>query len=253
MTPTTVSDELGRVAAVFFDSGGTLARPLGGDWWPKPRFAELIGDAGLPIPDDEHTRAALEAGSGHLARHQEMATFDDEVDVYIGFYRIVLRALYDYAPDSLVRALAEASVFELDQQPYEDTLPVLQALADSGIRLGIVSNAGPSLELRYRDMGLRRFFDPFVISAMVASEKPATRIYEIALERAALEPGDVVFVDDVAENVRAAAGLGMRAYLIDREGLADVSELPVLPDLRELAVIIGGARIAPTTVDDHGG
>jgi putative hydrolase of the HAD superfamily len=242
-----MGSEMEQAKAVFFDSGGTLARPLGEDWWPKPRFAELIAASGRPVAGADQTRAALGAGMEYLANHQAIATIADEVDVYVAFYRIVLRALYDHAQDDLCRALAQAAVFDLDQEPYEDTRPVLRSLADAGVAMGIVSNAGPSLELRYRDMGLRDFFDPFVISAVVKSEKPATRIYEIALERAAFEPGDVVFVDDVAANVHTAAGLGMRAYLIDRDGGAGDGELPTLSDLRRLPMIIG------TYARDHEG
>ncbi len=236
---------------MFFDSGGTLARPLGDDWWPKPRFAELIEASGRLLPGADQIRSAHDAGAGHLASHQAIPTVDDEVGVYVGFYRIVLAVLYDDAPEDLVYSLAEAAVYELDQEPYDDTRAVLRTLAASGVRMGIVSNAGPSLELRYRDMGLRQLFDPFVISAVVGSEKPGQEIYEIALERAALDPADVVFVDDVTANVAAAAALGMRAYLIDRDGPGDRPDAtlrdnrrPVLSDLQDLPAIMEGACVS---------
>lgn len=230
--------------AVFFDSGGTLARPLRDEGWPKPRFAELIAAAGLPVPDDDAAGAALKAGTAYLAERWRLTTLDEELAAYRGFYEIVLHTLYDDAPAPLVHDLAEAAVYDLDQEPFDDTVPVLDRLRDAGVRLAVITNAGPSIELRHRDMGLRDYFDPFVISAVVGHEKPGAPIYRIALEHAGLAPADAVFVDDVAENVRAALEVGMDAYLIDHS-LTDhggapptSSDLTALPSLTALLPMI---------------
>lgn len=217
--------------AVLFDSGGTLARPLAGTW-PKPRFRELVAAAGLPVPDDARLRAALAAGS----MPPVITTLDAELAAYAGYYRTVLGELFGAArepgqdprdpfPAALPGQLAEASVFDLDQEPYEDTLPALRRLAAAGVRLAVVSNAAPSLELRHRDMGLRDFFDPFLISSVAGSAKPDPGIYQLALAAVSLPPQQVLFVDDVPGNVRAATALGMRGYLVDREQGRGLSEI----------------------------
>jgi putative hydrolase of the HAD superfamily len=206
--------------AVFFDSGGTLARPLPGTW-PKPRFRELVAAAGLPVPTDARLRAAL--ASGRMP--PVIPTLDAELAAYRRCYRTVLGELFGSFPADLPGQLAGAAVFDLDQEPYEDTLPALRRLTAAGARLAVVSNAAPSLELRHRDLGIRDFFDPFMLSAVVGSAKPDHRIYRLALDAVDLDPHDVIFVDDVPENVRAAEALGMRGYLVDRErgrGLADL-------------------------------
>ncbi|NED96729.1 HAD-IA family hydrolase [Phytoactinopolyspora alkaliphila] len=246
----------GTTRAVFFDSGGTLATPTHASWWPKPRFAELVTAAGLSTPaDDDASRAALAAGTAYLAERWRVTTLEEEHGVYVGFYDVVLRRLYGVAPAELLRALADAAVYELDQEPYADTMLVLDGLAEAGVRLGVITNAGPSIELRHRDMGLRDYFEPFVISAVVGHEKPGARIYQIALEQASLAPSDVAFVDDVAENVRTALDLGMQAFLIDRTGHAAGDQpggghsLPTMTALDELLSMIIGDPAQPRVAD----
>ena len=48
-----------------------------------------------------------------------------------------------------------------------------------------------------------------MISGHVGAVKPEARIYEILFERAGAEPKDLLFIDDLPANVRAAEALGM--------------------------------------------
>src|SRR5690606_12671034 len=130
--------------------------------------------------------SALAAAEPQLARRQVMPTLQEELAAYVDYYETALGVLFETIPARLPHALAEAAVYELDQEPFEDTVPALERLSRAGLRLGIISNAGPSLELRHRDLGLRGYFDPFVVSAVVGCTKPGRRIYELALEAAAL-------------------------------------------------------------------
>lgn len=227
--------------AVFFDSGGTLLRPISGQWWPKPRLRELLSAAGLPVPANDRLLSALAAAEPQLARRQVMPTLQEELAAYVDYYETALGVLFETIPARLPHALAEAAVYELDQEPFEDTVPALERLSRAGLRLGIISNAGPSLELRHRDLGLRGYFDPFVVSAVVGCTKPGRRIYELALEAAALAPAEAIFVDDVRENVHAAAELGMSGYVIDRDGDPGPAsrDMPTITDLTELPHILG--------------
>lgn len=215
------------VRAVFFDSGDTLTYPTRGTWWPKPRFEELVAAVGFPVPDEEAAGLALAAGYEHLDGQRFPAGLNEEEEAYVGFYHIVLRRLFGSAPADLVGELAVAAVHDLDQAPFPDVEPTLDLLKAAGIATGIVSNAGPSLELRYRDMGLRHRFDPFVLSALAGVEKPDPGIYHLALAESGREAGEVAFVDDVPANVEAANRIGMEGILIDRRGgeVADLGDV----------------------------
>jgi putative hydrolase of the HAD superfamily len=53
------------------------------------------------------------------------------------------------------------------------------------------------------------FFDDFILSYEVRALKPDSEIYREALKKAGAPPASCVFIDDMEENVRAAAALGM--------------------------------------------
>lgn len=54
-------------------------------------------------------------------------------------------------------------------------------------------------------------FDEMIISAEVGLAKPDRRIYELAVERLRVAPGEAVFVDDFLENVEGARSAGLHA------------------------------------------
>jgi len=61
---------------------------------------------------------------------------------------------------------------------------------------------------------LLHVFRDTIVSGVEGVTKPDARIYRIALERMGdPDPEDVIFVDDLAENVRAAQALGMRGHV----------------------------------------
>jgi putative hydrolase of the HAD superfamily len=57
--------------------------------------------------------------------------------------------------------------------------------------------------------------------------KPDLRIYAIAAERLGVPPAEIVFLDDLPENIDAARAFGMRAVLFTRtpQAIADIEAL----------------------------
>ncbi|NOZ57935.1 MAG: HAD family phosphatase [Calditrichaeota bacterium] len=81
-------------------------------------------------------------------------------------------------------------------------------------RLVLVSNTDP-LHWRHidRTFGIGRLFDELVLSYEVGAIKPDRKMFEVALEKAGVEPPEALYVDDLEENVRAAAEVGMHTLL----------------------------------------
>ena len=52
-------------------------------------------------------------------------------------------------------------------------------------------------------------FDDYVLSFEAGYMKPDLRIFQIALERAKARAGECVFIDDLEENIEAAAKMGI--------------------------------------------
>ncbi|KAF6080364.1 hypothetical protein HJG60_000163 [Phyllostomus discolor] len=73
----------------------------------------------------------------------------------------------------------------------------------------------------------RKQFDVVVESCLEGVCKPDPRIYQLCLERLGLQPSESIFLDDLEENVKAAAGLGMHTIKV-HDPEAAVKELETL-------------------------
>lgn len=109
--------------------------------------------------------------------------------------------------------------------------PVLNNLKASGkYILAALSNTvifPPGHKLHtpnYFDDPIRKIFDVFVSSAHVGLRKPDPRMYEFALEKVDkfakdyrstdVEPGDILFLDDIGENLKQARIKGFRTIKV---------------------------------------
>jgi epoxide hydrolase-like predicted phosphatase len=81
-------------------------------------------------------------------------------------------------------------------------------------RTAVLSNAAAGGRREEdRRYGFAAMADVLVYSYEVGIDKPDRRIYQLTCERLGVDPGEVVFLDDVEVNVVAARQLGMRAVL----------------------------------------
>jgi epoxide hydrolase-like predicted phosphatase len=93
-------------------------------------------------------------------------------------------------------------------------LPMVDAVRrakGTGVRTGLISNSLG--EGRYDRSQFPELFDAVVISGEEGMHKPQPEIYLLGAERAGLEPGECVFVDDLRENCEGAEAVGMTAVL----------------------------------------
>ncbi|MEO6317339.1 MAG: HAD-IA family hydrolase [Acidimicrobiales bacterium] len=75
--------------------------------------------------------------------------------------------------------------------------------------------------------GVLAHFDHIVESSKVGVRKPDPRFYEIACETAAVDPHEVVFLDDLGVNLKPAAAMGMTTIKVvdPTEALAALQRL----------------------------
>jgi putative hydrolase of the HAD superfamily len=125
----------------------------------------------------------------------------------------------------------------------------LQALADAGVRLGIISNAdgmmGPrlaQLELCQVGPGIGVDIECVVDSGNVGVMKPDPRIFQAAIDLLGLEPDQVWYVGDMpAIDVVGARRAGIRPYLMDPLGLHVDAGYERISSLTALAELIATA------------
>ncbi len=94
---------------------------------------------------------------------------------------------------------------------HQDVLDLVAALKRCGLRLAVLSNTIEPHARFLRRTGLFRHFDVLVLSNEVGMSKPDPQIYRhtLRLLESEASPERVFFVDDLAENVAAAAALGI--------------------------------------------
>ena len=106
--------------------------------------------------------------------------------------------------------------------------PMVEALRRArghGLRTGLLSNSWGTH--RYPRHLFGELFDIVVISGEEGMRKPDAPIYELAIERMALPPAQVVFVDDLEHNLGPARELGLIAihHRDSGETLAELERL----------------------------
>jgi putative hydrolase of the HAD superfamily len=116
-------------------------------------------------------------------------------------------------PDE-VRRVVDAVPAEL--QPLPATVELLRRLRARGAALYYLSNMPePYAEHLERTHGFVGWFDDGVISARVGWIKPEPQIFGVAARRFHARPEELLFIDDVEGNVRAARAAGWQALRFD--------------------------------------
>jgi putative hydrolase of the HAD superfamily len=90
------------------------------------------------------------------------------------------------------------------------------------VRLVVGTNTIPSHYRIHLEAGHYDMFDKVYPSHQLGLIKPAPGFYHTILDRESREPGETVFIDDLAENVEAARNIGINAILFTTAG--DLSE-----------------------------
>ncbi|MCI0567379.1 MAG: HAD-IA family hydrolase [Acidobacteria bacterium] len=235
------------IRLISFDVGGTLihAHPSVGTV-----YAEVLCRRGFNCAAEEVDRAfeeSWEFAASHLPPSSER--YSRSVEGERGYWRELLRDTVSRlggseppagAADELFERFARADTWRV----YPDVLPTLQELDGRGMPMAVVSNWDSRLPGLLRDLGLRRFFGPLLVSALEACEKPDSRIFHRAAQRAGVLPREVLHVGDRdREDLQGALRAGCLALKIDRNGGGGIGLAAVLRRLEENGAIAdGGSR-----------
>jgi putative hydrolase of the HAD superfamily len=210
---------------VLFDSGDTLIRPVGGRWNPRSDFEEI---ARRHLPE-----LAVDAFPRAFAAGQQALDAGPATPSLTEYHRVILRALgVNRPPQRLLRELEQPGARPL-VEPFPEVPSVLERLRAGGVRMAIVSDNWPGLDGLYRQLGLRTYFQAFVISAVLGCRKPDPRMYRAGSDALGLAPRECVFVDDDPDLVAAAIELGYGGAAIVRTA-APPTAVPWIGTLQDL-------------------
>jgi len=212
-----------NVKAVFFDAGETILSVAKNRF---ERIQEALSRRGFVVSieriqevDAKAMEILLGSGDSWISRPEQEERFWD------AYYRMMVEGLNLGADlKTLARELWDETYWVKWCFTYPDVLPVLKALKGR-YKLGVISNAFPSMYEALDFTGLTPYMDSITISAEVGVSKPDPLIYEIALRSVGVKAEESIFVDNLKENTQAAAEMGFKAFLIDRDGTQDGPEV----------------------------
>lgn len=228
--------------AVLLDVGGTLieSRPS-----PAHVYAQVLTSHGPAVSGDEvapvfravwaEMTEAQPRGLDryHLVKGGERAWWGE-------FVRRVMARLEHPAPWSeVLEELFEAFAGPELWHVFPEVREVLESLRGRGLRLAVVSNWDSRLPGLLASLRLNHFFDAVLVSALEGVEKPAPAIFRRAAERLGVEPRACIhFGDSPLDDYRGAESAGIRAVLVDREGIFG-NGYDRVSDLRGVHAFIG--------------
>jgi len=219
--------------AVLFDVDFTLARP-GPELGPEG-YRSVGARHGLELDPERYESSRL-AALASLQRHPEHE-HDDEL--WIAFTEQIVRGMGGDGEGAracaaeLVQAWEKHEGFTL----YEDALPALAALREHGVKIGLISNGSRNLEEFVLHHGLDA--DCAIGSRAFGRTKPHPEIFLHVLGLLGVQPEDAAMIGDSYEDdIEGARALGMKAFLLDRDGRS-LDEPDRLPDLLALPAALG--------------
>jgi 2-haloacid dehalogenase len=147
---------------------------------------------------------------------------------YVAFPELAIEAVMAAARDAgfpLERSRAEWIVEGLKGLPaFEDVVPALEALADRGVPLAILTNGTEEgITALVENAGIRDRFAHLLTADTVRAYKPSKDVYALATEAFGAPADRIVLVSGHEWDLTGAAGAGLRTAWVARgERLAPV-------------------------------
>ncbi|MDX1819874.1 MAG: HAD family phosphatase [Paracoccaceae bacterium] len=190
------------VQAVIFDIGNVLI-----EWQPERFYDATIGQ--------DRRRAMFAAVDLHA--------MNDRVDSGGDFAGEIQRTARDFPAHADAILMWHGHWLDMARPAIPHSVRLMRALRARGVPVLALSNFG--LEPFQMARGPYPFLDEFdqlYLSGALGVTKPAPRIYELLEQGCGIAPDALLFTDDRAENIAAAAARGWQTHLFDGpQGWAD--------------------------------
>ncbi|MEK7347667.1 MAG: HAD family hydrolase [Candidatus Eisenbacteria bacterium] len=163
--------------------------------------AEQMRFIGLYLKTREKNRLAAEVAGDEITAEASLAEALAEVGTPPAGSALLHEAISVYFTAEEERIVA-----------LDGAMETLEMLRATGVRIGLLSNAtdGRYVERVASRLGMRPFFDPFVVSADIGVRKPRAEAFHAVLDRWALPAEDVAMVgDSLYHDVAGANRLGL--------------------------------------------
>ena len=201
---------------LILDAGGVLVYPPLGEWHVPFRAAEILG---LPRAGDIGTprfKSAQAAAMQWLDEGRLVMTLEEERALRRRYIRDIDAAMGWRMTEREIDAMTDDFTDNPDRYAFFDDVEPFLNKWKARFRLGILSDAMPSLYPLMEGREILSLFDAVVISTHVGATKPDPAMYRAILDRLGAKAEDCVFVDDRIVNLLGARAVGMAAIQMSR-------------------------------------
>ena len=196
--------------ALILDMGGVCVYPVHGNWNSPVNYITVLGERAQSVFSPEFAAACREFAP-ILDESALVPDLRAECALRRDFYAAANRRMGWGLGDFSIGELARSATYDDTRTVFfRDALPFLEQWRGK-VKLGVLSDAMPSLLEVMDHAGMLELLDFAVISTRVGAVKPDPRMFAAALEAVGVPAGDCLFVDDKPENLEGAMRAGMKA------------------------------------------
>ena len=191
-----------RIKAILFDADGVVQRPT------ADRQAQF--DALIDGPDEDVSKFKSELFTIERPCH-------NGGDFVSPMRQVVARWKCKGSVEDVLRAW---TAIEIDPS----IAALVSAVRSSGMPCHLATNQEPYRAQHMRSvMNYGDLFERLFFSCEMGCSKPDPRYFSLILDSLHLEPGSVLFIDDVAANVAAAVSVGIRGEIFAPPSVEDAA------------------------------
>lgn len=251
--PATVSHVLHDL--VCFDAGFTLIQPRHSI---EDNLAEVLTAHGHQAGPEDIRRAWEAADAWFWDTYHQPGnhawTNDAQIEeTWRSYHAMMLEHLgFGDRKHELLDAIIAGHLSASAWEPYPDTIDALELVRShpsrsrrGPARIAVISDFGSALADVMKEIGLTPYIDVLAISAVEGLAKPAAEFFLVACSRAGIDPARAVMIgDSYRADVVGARGAGLQAVLLDRNGTAKETDVPVARGLLEAIELAAAGTLA---------
>lgn len=206
-----------NIKAILFDSGRVLNYPPSGNWFIPPNFFRYVDRKLFNNISKNRKKLAFEKAYNYISLCRLIKTQQEEYKYFVEYYNIFFKELpeLNLSTDD-VKSVAKDLVFNPEKYVFFSEVANVISTLSNKYKLGVVSDAWPSLNSVFKAAKLRNYFSTFIISSTLGVTKPDSIMYQTALDELGVLPQNAVFVDDNLKNCIGADRLGIHSVLLCR-------------------------------------
>lgn len=223
--------------AMLFDVMALLYGPVGPEL-----VTEILASEGVQVTEPEVAEALGALPAELRAFERAMRTEAEEVDWERARWRPLLQNLgIPFPTDALLLRLVETAYgYDGFYSLYPETLAVLHALKERGLKLGVIGNWAPSLPRLIQAFELDAFIDLVLPSSVAGVAKPDGLLFRQAAGALGAPASETVHVGpSLTQDVLGASAAGLGAVWLNRTGIETGHEVLTITDLRGLLLLTG--------------